>query len=182
QIQPWRLHTNVGKLLKSIDRVTAQILPKTLTNLPHMDFTVCKCLIDQAYQETQPITQILYLGDLLEACHFQAFWHVLENMDLLLLHGVTGFENSVQKHHYLGITYQQIGCWLLDQMLGDLSDRQLKIWGSKYGWSSSEAGPIFICDQEESIKSKNIMEKFNYVSPFIIISQKHSTLAYVGKK
>lgn len=28
--------------------VTAQILLKALTNLPHTDFTLCKCMIDQA--------------------------------------------------------------------------------------------------------------------------------------
>uniref|UniRef100_F6SVK2 Eukaryotic translation initiation factor 3 subunit K n=1 Tax=Equus caballus TaxID=9796 RepID=F6SVK2_HORSE len=54
--------------------VTAQILLKALTNLPHTDFTLCKCMIDQAHQEERPIRQILYLGDLLETCHFQAFW------------------------------------------------------------------------------------------------------------
>uniref|UniRef100_A0A8D2DXI9 Eukaryotic translation initiation factor 3 subunit K n=1 Tax=Sciurus vulgaris TaxID=55149 RepID=A0A8D2DXI9_SCIVU len=76
--------------------VTAQILLKALTNLPHTDFTLCKCMIDQAHQEERPIRQILYLGDLLETCHFQAFWQALdENMDLL--EGITGFEDSVRK-------------------------------------------------------------------------------------
>uniref|UniRef100_A0A8C3QZA3 Eukaryotic translation initiation factor 3 subunit K n=1 Tax=Cyanoderma ruficeps TaxID=181631 RepID=A0A8C3QZA3_9PASS len=54
--------------------VTAQILLKALTNLPHTDFTLCKCMIDQAHQEERPIRQILYLGELLETCHFQSFW------------------------------------------------------------------------------------------------------------
>ncbi|XP_044527093.1 eukaryotic translation initiation factor 3 subunit K isoform X2 [Gracilinanus agilis] len=120
--------------------VTAQILLKALTNLPHTDFTLCKCMIDQAHQETQPIRQILYLGDLLETCHFQAFWHALENMDLLLLNGITGFEDSVRKYN------------------------QLKVWMSKYGWSSNEAGQVFICSQEESIKPKNIVEKIDFES------------------
>ncbi|XP_044527092.1 eukaryotic translation initiation factor 3 subunit K isoform X1 [Gracilinanus agilis] len=146
--------------------VTAQILLKALTNLPHTDFTLCKCMIDQAHQETQPIRQILYLGDLLETCHFQAFWHALENMDLLLLNGITGFEDSVRKFicHVVGITYQHIDRWLLAEMLGDLSDNQLKVWMSKYGWSSNEAGQVFICSQEESIKPKNIVEKIDFES------------------
>ncbi|XP_072464473.1 eukaryotic translation initiation factor 3 subunit K [Notamacropus eugenii] len=147
--------------------VTAQILLKALTNLPHTDFTLCKCMIDQARQEEQPIRQILYLGDLLETCHFQAFWHALdENMDLLLLNGITGFEDSVRKFicHVVGITYQHIDRWLLAEMLGDLSDNQLKVWMSKYGWSSNEAGQVFICSQEESIKPKNIVEKIDFES------------------
>nr|XP_054327641.1 eukaryotic translation initiation factor 3 subunit K-like [Pongo pygmaeus] len=35
--------------------VTAQILLKALTNLPHTDFTLCKCMIHQAHQEERPI-------------------------------------------------------------------------------------------------------------------------------
>uniref|UniRef100_A0A8C5VHR9 Eukaryotic translation initiation factor 3 subunit K n=1 Tax=Microcebus murinus TaxID=30608 RepID=A0A8C5VHR9_MICMU len=128
--------------------VTAQILLKALTNLPHTDFTLCKCMIDQAHQEERPIRQILYLGDLLETCHFQAFWQALdENMDLL--EGITGFEDSVRKYS------------------------QLKVWMSKYSWSADESGQIFICSQEESIKPKNIVEKidFDSVSSIMASSQ-----------
>uniref|UniRef100_A0A8I3MNE4 Eukaryotic translation initiation factor 3 subunit K n=2 Tax=Canis lupus familiaris TaxID=9615 RepID=A0A8I3MNE4_CANLF len=154
--------------------VTAQILLKALTNLPHTDFTLCKCMIDQAHQEERPIRQILYLGDLLETCHFQAFWQALdENMDLL--EGITGFEDSVRKFicHVVGITYQHIDRWLLAEMLGDLTDSQLKVWMSKYGWSADESGQIFICSQEESIKPKNIVEKidFDSVSSIMASSQ-----------
>ncbi|MBN3285686.1 EIF3K factor, partial [Polyodon spathula] len=53
--------------------ITSQILLKALTNLPHTDFTLCKCMIDQTHEE-RPIRQILYLGNLLETCHFQSFW------------------------------------------------------------------------------------------------------------
>ncbi|EDL24097.1 eukaryotic translation initiation factor 3, subunit 12, isoform CRA_b, partial [Mus musculus] len=154
--------------------VTAQILLKALTNLPHTDFTLCKCMIDQAHQEERPIRQILYLGDLLETCHFQAFWQALdENMDLL--EGITGFEDSVRKFicHVVGITYQHIDRWLLAEMLGDLTDNQLKVWMSKYGWSADESGQVFICSQEESIKPKNIVEKidFDSVSSIMASSQ-----------
>uniref|UniRef100_A0A2I2ZIU6 Eukaryotic translation initiation factor 3 subunit K n=1 Tax=Gorilla gorilla gorilla TaxID=9595 RepID=A0A2I2ZIU6_GORGO len=64
---------------------TAQIQLKALTNLPHTNFTPCKCMIGQ----------ILYLKDLLETSLFQAFWEALdENVDLL--EGITGFEDSVR--------------------------------------------------------------------------------------
>uniref|UniRef100_A0A8C0GNP5 Eukaryotic translation initiation factor 3 subunit K n=1 Tax=Chelonoidis abingdonii TaxID=106734 RepID=A0A8C0GNP5_CHEAB len=123
--------------------VTAQILLKALTNLPHTDFTLCKCMIDQAHQEERPIRQILYLGELLETCHFQAFWQALdENMELL--DGITGFEDSVRKYN------------------------QLKVWMSKYGWTETESGKIFICNQEESIKPKNIVEKIDFDSEFLV--------------
>uniref|UniRef100_A0A2K5DID0 Eukaryotic translation initiation factor 3 subunit K n=1 Tax=Aotus nancymaae TaxID=37293 RepID=A0A2K5DID0_AOTNA len=139
-----QMRANLGKLLKGIDRynpgnlitVTVQILLKALTNLPHTDFTLCKCMIDQAHQEEWPIQQILYLGDLLETS-------LDENMDLL--EGITGFEDSIRKFicHVVGITYQHIDRWLL-----------LKVWMSKYGWSTDESGQIFICSQEESINPK----------------------------
>ncbi|XP_029091773.1 eukaryotic translation initiation factor 3 subunit K [Monodon monoceros] len=96
-----------------------------------------------------------------------------ENMDLL--EGITGFEDSVRKFicHVVGITYQHIDRWLLAEMLGDLTDSQLKVWMSKYGWSTDESGQIFICSQEESIKPKNIVEKidFDSVSSIMASSQ-----------
>ncbi|NXY21214.1 EIF3K factor, partial [Atrichornis clamosus] len=172
--------------------VTAQILLKALTNLPHTDFTLCKCMIDQAHvswglefqgeppgeppfsssgflgsspQEERPIRQILYLGELLETCHFQSFWQALdENMELL--EGITGFEDSVRKFicHVVGITYQHIDRWLLAEMLGDLSESQLRVWMSKYGWTEPEPGRILISNQEENIKPKNIVEKIDFDS------------------
>ncbi|NXR75341.1 EIF3K factor, partial [Pycnonotus jocosus] len=161
--------------------VTAQILLKALTNLPHTDFTLCKCMIDQAHhppgfmdfggryfwgrhfsstfffgpnfcldlpktqQEERPIRQILYLGELLETCHFQSFWQALdENMELL--EGITGFEDSVRKCE------------------GALGESQLRAWMSKYGWTEPEPGRILISNQEENIKPKNIVEKIDFDS------------------
>ncbi|ELV13963.1 Eukaryotic translation initiation factor 3 subunit K [Tupaia chinensis] len=183
-----QMRANVGKLLKGIDRYN----PENLATLERYVETQAK---ENAYdleanlavlklyqfnpaffqttvtaqillkQEERPIRQILYLGDLLETCHFQAFWQALdENMDLL--EGITGFEDSVRKFicHVVGITYQHIDRWLLAEMLGDLTDSQLKVWMSKYGWSADESGQIFICSQEESIKPKNIVEKIDFDS------------------
>ncbi|NXS77776.1 EIF3K factor, partial [Erpornis zantholeuca] len=162
--------------------VTAQILLKALTNLPHTDFTLCKCMIDQAHvssglgfqgdfsgsvrslffspkfalnvpktqQEERPIRQILYLGELLETCHFQSFWQALdENMELL--EGITGFEDSVRK------------CEGGD-LGGSWGESQLRVWMSKYGWTEPEPGRILISNQEENIKPKNIVEKIDFDS------------------
>ncbi|XP_071396126.1 eukaryotic translation initiation factor 3 subunit K isoform X3 [Centroberyx affinis] len=119
--------------------VTSQILLKALTNLPHTDFTLCKCMIDQTHQEERPIRQILYLGNLLETCHFQSFWTSLEE-NRELIDGITGFEDSVRKY------------------------TQVKVWMSKYGWTENEDGQIFIYNQEESVKPKNIVEKIDFES------------------
>ncbi|KAM7059102.1 eukaryotic translation initiation factor 3 subunit K isoform 2-T2 [Molossus nigricans] len=149
--------------------VTAQILLKALTNLPHTDFTLCKCMIDQAHVSFQLSGPVLTSSALL----FLSQQALDENMDLL--EGITGFEDSVRKFicHVVGITYQHIDRWLLAEMLGDLTDSQLKVWMSKYGWSADESGQIFICSQEESIKPKNIVEKidFDSVSSIMASSQ-----------
>uniref|UniRef100_A0A3B4FIF8 Eukaryotic translation initiation factor 3 subunit K n=1 Tax=Pundamilia nyererei TaxID=303518 RepID=A0A3B4FIF8_9CICH len=120
-------------------QVTSQILLKALTNLPHTDFTLCKCMIDQTHQEERPIRQILYLGNLLETCHFQSFWTSLEE-NRELIDGITGFEDSVRKY------------------------TQVKVWMNKYGWTENEDGQIFIFNQEESVKPKNIVEKIDFES------------------
>uniref|UniRef100_A0A3Q3WD11 Eukaryotic translation initiation factor 3 subunit K n=1 Tax=Mola mola TaxID=94237 RepID=A0A3Q3WD11_MOLML len=120
-------------------QVTSQILLKALTNLPHTDFTLCKCMIDQTHQEERPIRQILYLGNLLETCHFQSFWTSLEE-NRELIDGIAGFEDSVRKY------------------------TQVKVWMNKYGWTENEEGQIFIFSQEESVKPKNIVEKIDFES------------------
>ncbi|XP_049581520.1 eukaryotic translation initiation factor 3 subunit K [Syngnathus scovelli] len=147
--------------------VTSQILLKALTNLPHTDFTLCKCMIDQTHQkEERPIRQILDMGNLLETCHFQSFWKTLE-VNRELIDGITGFEDSVRKFicHVVGITYQTIDRCLLAEMLGDPPlDNQVKVWMNKYNWTETEDGQIFIFNQEESVKPKNIVEKIDFES------------------
>uniref|UniRef100_A0A8C0BWY4 Uncharacterized protein n=1 Tax=Buteo japonicus TaxID=224669 RepID=A0A8C0BWY4_9AVES len=61
--------------------------------------------------------------------------------------------------HMVGITYQHIDRWL--RCWGT---SQLMVWMSKYGWMEPEPGRIFICNQEESIKPKNIVEKIDFDS------------------
>ncbi|NWV18920.1 EIF3K factor, partial [Origma solitaria] len=160
--------------------VTAQILLKALTNLPHTDFTLCKCMIDQAHvfplsffpefsldrpkmqQEERPIRQILYLGGLREPCHFQSFWQALdENMELL--EGITGFEDSVRKCEG---DFGGLGGGLAPPTLPCPPESQLRVWMSKYGWTEPEPGRILISNQEENIKPKNIVEKIDFDSGF----------------
>merc|ERR1712212_1074108 len=63
--------------------VACQILMKALTNLPHTDFVLCKCLLGQDQMEEDNIKRIMYLHDLLEMCQFRTFWdekHVLSQL------------------------------------------------------------------------------------------------------
>lgn len=43
-------------------------------------------------------------------------------------------------------------------------DTQVKVWMNKYGWTENEEGQIFIFNQEESVKPKNIVEKIDFES------------------
>uniref|UniRef100_A0A8C0BY21 Eukaryotic translation initiation factor 3 subunit K n=1 Tax=Buteo japonicus TaxID=224669 RepID=A0A8C0BY21_9AVES len=57
--------------------VTAQILLKALTNLLHTDFTLCKCMIDQAHIPNTPLALLLLLQV------SPASWHPLSPLFLL---------------------------------------------------------------------------------------------------
>uniref|UniRef100_A0A8C4ND73 Eukaryotic translation initiation factor 3 subunit K n=1 Tax=Eptatretus burgeri TaxID=7764 RepID=A0A8C4ND73_EPTBU len=103
--------------------VTAQILLKALTNLPHTDFTLCKCLIDKARPLAEKqLSRILYLGDLLETCRFETFWHELAKTPELVV-GIAGFEDSIRKFvcHVVGITYHHIESCLLCEIMGGIT-------------------------------------------------------------
>ena len=43
-------------------------------------------------------------------------------------------------------------------------ESQVKQWISKYGWSIQNDGNVFITNQEENIKTKNITEKITFES------------------
>uniref|UniRef100_A0A8C1JSN0 Eukaryotic translation initiation factor 3, subunit K n=1 Tax=Cyprinus carpio TaxID=7962 RepID=A0A8C1JSN0_CYPCA len=114
------------------------------------------------WQEERPIRQILYLGNLLETCHFQSFWASLEeNRDLI--DGITGFEDSVRKFlSYSSDILPHISAWM--------SYTQVKVWMNKYGWTENEDGQIFIHSQEECVKPKNIVEKIDFESEFVCLT------------
>ncbi|OWK51046.1 Eukaryotic translation initiation factor 3 subunit K [Lonchura striata] len=85
-----QMRANVGKLLRGIDRYNPENLA-TLepyrggagakenaydleANLAVLKLYQFNPAFFQTGQEERPIRQILYLGELLETCHFQSFW------------------------------------------------------------------------------------------------------------
>ncbi|KAJ8309306.1 hypothetical protein KUTeg_014180, partial [Tegillarca granosa] len=114
--------------------VTLQILLKALTNMPHTDFTLCKCLIDAVKHDEEPIIRVMQLADMLETfvCHV------------------------------VSATYQTIPLETLTELLGGIPDSQVKQWISKYGWNLQNDGTIYVTNQEENIKTKNITEKITF--------------------
>ncbi|CAH0559988.1 unnamed protein product [Brassicogethes aeneus] len=144
--------------------ICGQILLKALTNLPHTDFILCKCLMSERQLQQEPINQIIYLADILEQCDFLMFWTRIHSLPELTQR-ITGFLDSIRKFvcHVVGITYQSIGRGKLAELLGDVDDSTLKHWIKKYGWKE-ESNLVFIANQDENIKTKNINEKIDFES------------------
>ncbi|XP_059162835.1 eukaryotic translation initiation factor 3 subunit K-like [Physella acuta] len=151
--------------------VTAIILLKALTNLPHSDFILCKCLIETGRLLEEPVAKVLKLATFLETANFQEFWATLE-YDPSLLIGIVGFEDSIRKFvcHVVASTYQTIRKDKLRQLLGNISDAHSSVWISKYGWTEQLDGYVFITNQDENIKTKNITEKISFDSVAAIMA------------
>jgi len=145
--------------------VASQILLKALTNLPHTDFTLCKCLIDATKHDEEPLQQVLQLAELLETCHFREFWEMLATCQDLTS-GIKGFDDSIRKFvcHVAAATYQTIPVDVLTELLGNITEDQALQWVNKYGWKWQNDGNVFITNQEENIKTKNITEKITFDS------------------
>lgn len=139
------------------------ILLKALSNLPHTDFTMCKCLIDASRFDEDSLNRIVNLADLLETCQFQQFWgQLFDSSDLIM--GINGFEDSIRKFvcHVVGITYQVIRKSVLRELLGNIPDAQANQWIVKCGWKDQGDGYVYVASQEDNIKPKNITEKITF--------------------
>nr|CAG4638688.1 EOG090X0BWZ [Cyclestheria hislopi] len=139
------------------------ILLKALTNLPHTDFVLCKCLLTQDHLEEPNIKYVMSLASLLETCNFKSFWEELSKSGSLL-GPITGFEDSVRKFvsHVVNITFQTIEGTTLKELLGNVDDQVLKQWITKNGWKDEGDGSVFITSQEDLVKTKNITEKVEF--------------------
>lgn len=101
--------------------VTNLILLKALTNFPHTDFTLCKCLLLPVQMENEKIMDIIELADILEKCDFELFWSkILSTPDLVV--NVNGFFDSIRKFvcNVVGITFQTIARDYIIRLLGDI--------------------------------------------------------------
>jgi len=112
--------------------------------------------------EEDSIGLILKMHNMLETCQFIQFWNELSSRQPLI-HGITGFEDSIRKFicHVIQITYQSIEKSSLRSLLGGLADNQLNNWMNQFGWKDIENGFVFITNQDENIKTKNITEKID---------------------
>ncbi|KAG9510015.1 Eukaryotic translation initiation factor 3 subunit K, partial [Fragariocoptes setiger] len=139
--------------------IVEKVLLKAVTNLPHPDFILCKCLLDPSKLESGDIQKINEIFKTLELCQFEEFWTNLDsNKDLI--QDIEGFEDSVRKFvsHVVGITYQHIATSLLRKLLGCTSDEQFTTWLNKNNWKL-EGEYVLVEEQEDKIKTINITEK-----------------------
>ncbi|GFO13222.1 eukaryotic translation initiation factor 3 subunit k [Plakobranchus ocellatus] len=152
--------------------VTAVILLKALTNLPHSDFILCKCMIEPSRLMEEPVSKVLTLAELLETANFNLFWTTLLKDPDLLIEGIVGFEDSIRKFvcHVVASTYSTIRKDKLRQLLGNVTEAQASQWVSKYGWTEQLDGYVFIANQEENVKTKNITEKISFDSVAAIMA------------
>jgi len=139
------------------------ILLKALTNLPHTDFVLCKCLLTQDHLEEPHVNQVMNMADLLEMCKFKQFWEEASK-STELTSAVQGFDDAIRKYvsHVVNITYQTIEVSTLKALLGIFDDQALKQWITKCGWKEQGNGRVFITSQDDLVKTKNITEKIEF--------------------
>ncbi|CAG2063673.1 unnamed protein product [Timema podura] len=170
--------------------ITSQILLKALTNFPHTDFVLCKCLLNEKRLMESPVDHIMYLADVLERCDFETFWNRVHSMPELCSR-IVGFHDSIRKFvcHVVGITFQTVEKSVLAQLLGGVDGKPfialrvvlaklralvphatVRHWVNKYGWREESNNLVFIANQDENIKTKNITEKIDFESSAAIMA------------
>ncbi|XP_005184925.1 eukaryotic translation initiation factor 3 subunit K [Musca domestica] len=142
--------------------ITYTILLKCLTNLPHTDFVMAKCLLLPQQMKDETVQTIIELADILERTDFVLFWQRADVNKSLFRH-ITGFHDSIRKFvcHVIGITFQTIRRDLLKELLGGIEDSTLDKWVKQNGWKN-QGNLVMIASQDEKIKTKNITEKIEF--------------------
>ena len=144
--------------------ITYTILLKCLTNLPHTDFVMAKCLLLPQQMKDETVQTIIDLADILERTDFTLFWQRADVNRSMFRH-ISGFNDSIRKFvcHVVGITFQTIPKDMLKEMMGGIEDSTLEQWMRKNGWKH-QGNLVVIASQDEKIKTKNIIEKIEFDS------------------
>ncbi|XP_062523413.1 eukaryotic translation initiation factor 3 subunit K-like [Corticium candelabrum] len=142
--------------------VATAILLKALTNLPSTDFQLCRALIQDQYQQEEPLSKVIELANLLETCCFHEFWEMLDS-DRDLIAPAAGFDEAIRRYvcHVVSITFQRVAVDHLAAILGDLQGDNLHAIIDKQGWKL-EGNSVFIVSQEAIVKPKNIVAKMQF--------------------
>ncbi len=143
-----------------------KVLLKSLANLPHSDFLLCKSLLSLEILDDATVKNIQNMANMLETCSFKEFWEKSRSDFGKLTRAVAGFEDSMRKFvcHVISTTYQRIPVDRLCEFLGLTDEKILNQWIAKNGWSTGESNFVTISNQDESIKTKKITEKIDLES------------------
>merc|ERR1719219_200683 len=143
-----------------------KVLLKSLSNLPHSDFLLCKSLLSQDILDDPTVKSIQEMANLLESCSFKEFWEKSRTEFSKLTRAIQGFEDCMRKFvcHVISTTYQRIPEDRLCELLGLSDENMMNQWIAKNGWSTNEANYVTISNQDESIKTKKITEKIDLES------------------
>jgi translation initiation factor 3 subunit K len=146
------------------------ILLKAISNLPHTDFVLCRCLLGPVQLEDSNVMRINYLANLLEHCQFKKFW-MEKAQDANLISQISGFDDAIRKFvcHVVNITYQSVDKAVLKEILGNITDADLKSWVAKNGWKEEPNNMVYISNQEEHVKTKNITEKITFETVSVVM-------------
>ena len=144
-----------------------KVLLKSLSNLPHSDFLLCKSLLSLETLEEDRVKSIQSMGEMLETCSFKEFWEKSRTDFAKLTRAIAGFEDNMRKYvcHVISTTYQRIPEERLCELLGlERDENMMNQWIAKNGWTTNEANYVTISNQDESIKTKKITEKIDLES------------------
>ncbi|KAA0201233.1 Eukaryotic translation initiation factor 3 subunit K [Fasciolopsis buskii] len=153
--------------------VTKLILLKALASSNPTDFTLCKYLIQLDHLEEEPVSLVVEMGTLLEACNFPEFWQRLrENPNVCV--GMPGFRESILNFviQVVSQTYQRIPKSLLLSILS-LTEQELRQVMKIHGWAecppdsrgSHRSDPLILVNKhEEHVKSVKIQERVTFDS------------------
>jgi len=169
------------------EKTVRWILLKTLMALPRSDFMLAKCLLDSNRVDplkagstcTPEMTQVLFIGALLEACDFATFWKIMrgewtppEEDDgrfkpaeaVAQIREIKGFEEAVRSFacQVIHVTFQRIEKEQLSRLLGGITDAQISEFATRHGWTVQNDGTFFVQNHEATIKSRNIEEKLEF--------------------
>jgi translation initiation factor 3 subunit K len=151
--------------LTNIEYVS-KVLLKSIANLPHSDFLLCKSLLSTDILEEPTVLSIQFLNDLLETCSFKEFWEKARTAEWAkLTRAISGFEDSMRRYvcHVISTTYQRIPEERLCELLGLSDEKIVNQWIEKNGWTTGD-NYVTISNQDESIKTKKITEKIDLES------------------
>ncbi|THD23220.1 Eukaryotic translation initiation factor 3 subunit K [Fasciola hepatica] len=164
--------------------ITKLILLKALASSNPTDFTLCKYLIQLDHLDEEPVSLVVEMGTLLEACNFPEFWvgifanimiwqqRLRENPNVCV--GVPGFRESMLNFviQVVSQTYQRIPKALLVSIL-NVTDQELRQLMKTHGWTECSldpkdphhSGPLILVNKhEEHVKSVKIQERVTFDS------------------